>query len=310
MKHSFMMAGQLQGLETFVAVAQERGFSAAARKLGVSASAASQSVRALEERVGVSLLVRTTRSVNLTDAGRQLLARVAPALSEARSALNELNEVAGSVRGTLRLTVGRVMCPLVIEPVLPALLSAHPDLTVDVSVDDRFVNVVEEGFDAGVRLEEAIEPDLTAARLLAPFRFVVAGAPSYLARRGRPKAPQELLKHDCIGFRFASGAAIYRWELERAGHEETVAVSGRVICNDSAMMVRAAVAGLGLAYLAEPQAAAYVARGELALVLEDYAPRVPGIFLYFPRGAERQPKLRAFIDTAKKVLAKAPGRRR
>lgn len=298
-----MIAGQLQGLETFVAVAQERGFSAAARKLGVSASAASQAVRALEERVGVSLLVRTTRSVNLTDAGRQLLSRVAPALSEARAALGELNQVAGSVRGTLRLTVGRVMLPLAVEPVLPALLAAHPELSVDVSVDDRFVNIVDESFDAGVRLEEAIEPDLTATRLLPPFRFVVAGAPSYLARRGRPQKPKDLLQHDCIGFRFSSGAALYRWELERAGRAETVAISGRVTCNDSAMMVRTAAAGLGLAYLAEPEAAAYVTRGELELVLEDYAPRVPGLFLYFPRGAERQPKLRAFIDIAKKVLS-------
>lgn len=304
-----MTTGQLQGLETFVVVAQERGFSAAARKLGVSASAASQAVRALEERVGVSLLVRTTRSVNLTEAGRQLLTRVAPALAEARAALGELNHVAGSVRGTLRLTVGRIMCPLVVEPVLPALLAEHPALVVDVSVDDRFVDIVEEGFDAGVRLEEAIEPDLTAARLLAPFRFVVVGAPAYLARRGRPKAPLDLLDHECIGFRFSRGAALYRWELERAGREETVAISGRLTCNDSSMMVRAAVAGLGLAYLAEPEAAPYVARGQLELVLEDYAPRVPGIFLYFPRGAERQPKLRAFIDTARRVL-RPPGKRR
>lgn len=305
-----MGAGPLQGLETFVVVAQERGFSAAARKLGVSPSAASQAVRALEERVGVSLLVRTTRSVNLTEAGQQLLARVAPALAEARSALGELNQSSAAVRGTLRLTVGRVMCPLAVEPVLPVLLAAHPELTVDVSVDDSFVNIVERGFDAGVRLEEAIEPDLTAARLLPPFRFVIAAAPSYLARRGRPKQPKDLLAHDCICFRFGSGTSLYRWELERAGREETVSVSGRLVCNDSSMMVRSAVAGLGLAYLAEPEAAAYVACGQLELVMEDYAPRVAGLFLYFPRGAERQPKLRAFIDTARQVLQPPPKKRR
>jgi DNA-binding transcriptional LysR family regulator len=305
-----MTLGQLQGLETFIAVAQERGFSAAARKLGVSASAASQAVRALEERVGVSLLVRTTRSVNLTEAGQQLLGRVAPALAEARAALGELTQEQGGVRGTLRLTVGRVMAPLVVEPVLPALLAAHSELMVDVSVDDRLVDIVAEGFDAGVRLEEAIEPDLTAARLHAPFRFVVVGAPSYLARRGRPKQPKDLLRHDCVGFRFGDSGTRYRWELERGGREETVSVSGRVVCNDSAMMVRLAAAGLGLAYLAEPEVAPYVARGELELVLEDYAPRVAGLFLYFPRGAERQPKLRAFIDTARRVLGPSERKRR
>lgn len=305
------MDAPLQGLETFVAVARARGFSAAARKLGVSASAASQAVRALEERVGVTLLVRTTRSVNLTEAGQRLLSRVAPALAEARAALSDLTREGEAVRGTLRLTVGRVVAPLVVEPVLPALLAAHPELAVEVSVDDRFVDIVAEGFDAGVRLEEAIEPDLTAARLVAPFRFVIVGAPSYLARRGYPQQPQDLLAHDCLCFRHSNSAALYRWELERAGREETVAVSGRVICNDSSMMVRSAVAGLGLAYVMEPEARPYVERGELELVLEDYAPRVPGLFLYFPRGAERQPKLRAFIDLARQCLsAPAPKKRR
>lgn len=296
-----MIAGQLQGLETFVAVAQERGFSAAARKLGVSPSAASQAVRALEARVGVSLMVRTTRSVNLTEAGKQLLARVAPALAEARAALSEANQTRGLVQGRLRLTVGRVSLPLVVEPVLGQLFVEHPQLEVEISVDDRLVNIVEHGFDAGIRLEESIEPDFAAVRLLNPFRLVIVGSPSYFAKHGKPKKPRDLLEHDCITFRLGSGG-LHRWELERAGREETVAVRGRLVCNDTALMLRAARAGLGLAYLFEPEAEPFMARGELVSVLDDYAPRVPGLFLYFPRGAERQAKLRAFIDTSRRVL--------
>jgi DNA-binding transcriptional LysR family regulator len=296
------MLSQLQGLEVFVAVAQERGFSAAARKLGVSPSAASQAVRGLEERLGVTLLLRTTRSVNLTEAGQQLLARVSPALSETHAALREVKQALGRVQGTFRLTAGRVTVPLVVEPLLGPLLARYPELSIEVSADDRFVDLVEEGFDAGIRLEEAIEPDLTAVRLSPPFRLVVAGAPRYLEKHGRPKKPRDLLAHECITYRLPGTGATYRWELERGGREEQVAVRGRLICNDSTLMRRAALDGLGLAYLLEPEAAPYVARGELSLVLEDYAPRVAGLFLYFPRGAEKQPKLRAFIDTARRVL--------
>jgi DNA-binding transcriptional LysR family regulator len=297
------MLEQLQGLEIFVTVANLRGFSRAARKLGITPSAASQAVKGLEERLGVTLLVRTTRSVNLTEQGLRLLQRVAPALTEASAALRDAKESREGVQGTFRLTVGRVTVPLVVEPLLGPLLTRHPDLAVEVSVDDRFVDIVKEGFDAGIRLEEAIEPDLAAVRLLPPFRLVVAAAPAYLERHGRPKRPRELLAHECIAYRLPGGST-YRWELERGGRVEQVAVKGRFVCNDSTLMRRAALDGLGLAYLFEPEAAPYVARGELSLVLEEYCPRVPGLFLYFPRGAEKQPKLRAFIDTARQVLGR------
>ncbi|MDF3071382.1 MAG: Transcriptional regulator, LysR family [Polyangiaceae bacterium] len=296
------MLGQLQGLEIFVIVAQERGFSAAARKLGVSASAASQAVRALEERLGVTLLLRTTRSVNLTEAGQQLLSRVGPALNETNAALRDVKQALGRVQGTFKLTVGRVNVPLVVEPLLRPLLANFPELSIEVSVNDRFVDIVKEGFDAGVRLEEAIEPDLAAVRLLPPFRLLVVGSPAYLALHGRPKKPRDLLGHDCITYRLPATGSTYRWELERAGREEHVAVKGRLVCNDSALMLRAARDGLGLAYLLEPEAAPFIARGELSIVLEDYAPRVAGLFLYFARGAEKQAKVRAFIDTARQVL--------
>jgi DNA-binding transcriptional LysR family regulator len=302
MKLSLQMLGQLQGLEVFVTVAEERGFSAAGRRLGVSASAASQAVRALEARLGVTLLLRTTRSVNLTEAGQQLLARVGPSLRETHAALRDVKQSLGRVQGTFRLTVGRVTLPLVVEPLLGPLLAAYPELSIEVSVDDRFVDIVKDGFDAGVRLEEALEPDLGAVRLLPPFRLLVVGSPAYLAQHGRPKRPRDLLAHQCITYRLPGTGSTYRWELSRAGREEQVAVKGRIICNDSSLMLRAALDGLGLAYLLEPEAAPHLARSELEVVLEDYAPRVAGLFLYFARGAEKQPKMRAFIDTARQVL--------
>jgi DNA-binding transcriptional LysR family regulator len=293
--------GLQASLQVFVTVAERRGFSAAARALSVSPSAVSQSIRALEARVGVPLLVRTTRSVNLTEAGRRFFDRVAPALRETEAALEEARGTADLVQGTLRITAGRVAVPLVIDPVLPRLLAQHPLLSVDVSVEDRFVDIVTAGFDAGVRLHEAIDPDLTAVRLTPPFRFVVAGSPAYLAQGGRPRRPRDLLQHECIGYRLSSGA-LYEWEFERRGREERVAVRGRLMTNESGLMVRAACAGLGLIYLIEQEVAPLVARGELALVLEEYAVSVPGFFLYFPHRSQQpklQPKLRAFIQTAR-----------
>jgi DNA-binding transcriptional LysR family regulator len=181
--------------------------------------------------------------------------------------------------------------------VLPALLAAHPRLSVEVSVDDRFVDIVAAGFDAGVRLHEAIDPDLTAVRLTPPFRFVVAGSPAYFARHGRPQRPRDLLDHECIGYRLSNGA-LYEWEFERRGREERVAVRGRLMTNESGLMLRAACAGLGLVYLIDLELEPHVARGDLELVLVDHAPRVPGFFLYFPHRpgqAKLPPKLRAFL---------------
>jgi DNA-binding transcriptional LysR family regulator len=291
----------LNAIQAFVAVAEVRGFSGAARTLAVSPSALSQAVRGLEQRLGLPLLVRTTRSVNLTEAGKKFYERVAPALRETMAAIADATGAGDVVQGVLRITAGRVAVPLVIDPVLAPLLAAHPLLSVEVAVEDRFVDIVSAGFDAGVRLSEAIDPDLTAVRLTPPFRFVVAGAPRYLAARGRPRRPRDLLKHDCIGFRRSATGTLYAWEFERRGRAETVAVRGRFASNDPDLMLRAARAGLGLVYLNEQQLAPAVARGELELVLEDHAPRVPGFFLYFPSRAQHQPKIRAFIEVARRL---------
>jgi DNA-binding transcriptional LysR family regulator len=283
-------------------VAEHGSFSAAARALGVTASALSQSVRALEERIGVPLFVRTTRRVSLTEVGRRLKTRLAPALKETASALDEARSSRDVAQGTLRLSVGSIMVPLVIEPVLPTLLAEHPKLEVEVTIDDRFVDIVEAGFDAGVRLNEAIPPDFSAVRLTSPFRLLVAGSPGYLARRGRPRRPSDLHRHDCVNYRMASTGAFYAWEFERRGREQQVAVKGRFACNDGLTMVNAAVAGLGLVYIHEQAIWSHVERGELEVVLSDYAVSVPGFFLYFPRRAGKQPKLRAFIEVARRLL--------
>ncbi|MFZ5895105.1 MAG: LysR substrate-binding domain-containing protein [Myxococcota bacterium] len=293
---------ETRGVTAFVAVAEQRSFSGAARTLGVTASALSQSVRALEERVGVPLFARSTRSVNLTEAGQRLFERLRPALRETEAALEEARASLDVAQGTLRLTAGRLTVPLVIEPVLPALLREHPKLSVELSIDDRFVDIVELGFDAGVRLNEAIQPDFTVVRLTPPFRLLVAGAPSYFAKRPRPHSPSELVAHECINYRMGSTGAFYAWEFERRGREFSVAVNGRFSCNDGLTMLNAAVSGLGLVYIHEQAIRPLVQRGELEVVLADYAVSVPGFFLYFPRRAGVQPKLRAFIDVARRVL--------
>jgi DNA-binding transcriptional LysR family regulator len=295
------MKPPLSALLAFVTVADRLGFSAAARELGVSPSALSQQIRGLEEAVGVPLFVRTTRSVALTEAGRRLHARVGPALRESLEALEEAASDASEVHGTLRLTVGRVAAPLVLAPLVGPLLAAHPQLSVEVSIDDRFVDIVAEGFDAGVRLAEALSPDMVAVRLTPPFRLLVAGSPAYFRRHGRPRRPRDLLEHECLVYRQSTDGRLYAWEFERRGREEAVAVRGRLLCRDAAFMISMARAGLGLVYMIEQELAPHVASGELEVVLEDHGPRVPGFFLYFPRRARDQPKIRAFLAVAQSL---------
>lgn len=303
-----MRLGQLNGLMAFLAVADKRGFSAASRALGVSPSALSQAVRGLEARMGTPLLVRTTRSVNLTDAGRRLRERVGPSLHEALAAVEEVQGGADRVTGTLRLTVPRIAVPLVIEPVVPGLMARHPELEVDVSVDDRNVDIVADGYDAGVRLSESVEKDLVAVRVTPPFRFIMVGSPAYLARKGRPQRPKDLLAHDCIGFRRSSTGQRYAWELEKGGREYRMAVRGPLVTNDAALMVAAARWGAGLAYVSEQTAAADLEAGTLEEVLPDYAPGVPGLFLYFPARSQRLPRLRALVEAMTARLPRKPGR--
>jgi DNA-binding transcriptional LysR family regulator len=300
----------LNALNAFIAVARRRSFAAAARELGVSTSALSQSVRQLEARLGVTLLTRTTRTVALTDPGQRLLENAGAAVDQALESLKTASARPGEVTGRVRLSVPDVAVPLVLARLLPRFAERHPKVEVEVYVENRFVNIVAEGIDAGVRLTEAIERDMVQVRLTAPGRFVVAGAPSYLARRGAPKEPKDLLQHDCIGIRTSTGGARYAWELERGKKTWRVPVQGPVTTNDADLMRLLAVAGVGLVYLLEAQLADDLRRGSLRVVLEPYAAPVPGFFLYFPSRAQVSPALRALVDVAREVMADATTRRR
>lgn len=299
-----MNAAPLPQLNVFLAVACLRSFSGAARQLGVSAPAVSQAVRQLEEQLRVVLLTRTTRSVSLTDAGRRLLESAGPALGQALAALTEVSARPGETVGRLRLSVPRLAVPLVIDPVVPVFRARHPRVEVEVIVEDRFVDIVADGYDAGVRLTEAIERDMVQVRLTPPFRFVVVGAPEYLARRGTPARPEDLLEHECLTFRSQTTGALYAWELERGRRSWRVPVRAGLVTNDSELMVSLAERGVGLAYILEPAVARQLAEGRLKKVLDPYAPTVPGFFLYFTSRAQSTPALRAFVEAARELTVK------
>jgi DNA-binding transcriptional LysR family regulator len=300
----------LNALNAFVAVARRRSFAAAARDLGVSTSALSQSVRQLERRLGVPLLTRTTRTVAPTDRGQRLLEDAGAAVDQALESLRTVSRRPGEVTGRVRLSVPDPAVPLVLARLLPRFAERHPRVEVEVYVENRFVNIVAEGLDAGIRLTEAIERDMVQVRLTEPARFVVAGAPSYLARRGTPQVPDDLLQHDCIGVRTSAAGARYAWELERGKRTWRVPVQGPVTTNDVDLMRSLAVAGVGLVYALDAQLADDLRRGALRIVLEPYAAAVPGFFLYFPSRAQVSPALRAFVGVAREVMAGAAQRPR
>jgi DNA-binding transcriptional LysR family regulator len=289
-------------LQAFLAVARTGSFAKAALDLGVSRSAVSQSVRQLEEQLRVVLVARTTRSVSLTDAGKRLLETAGPAFAQTVAALTEASAQPGEVVGRVRLTVPASAMPLVIEPVLPTFRERYPKVELELGIEDRRVDIVAQGYDAGVRLDEYVERDMVAVRLSAAFKFIVVGAPSYLARKGIPEHPDDLLEHECLTFRSATTGALYAWELERGRKTWRVPVHGGVVTNDGLACVRLAEHGLGLAYAMEPLVAEQLRSGTLQPVLEPYAPEVPGLFLYFPSRAQRTPALARFVETAQEIL--------
>ncbi len=292
-------------LQAFLAVARHQSFSGAARELGVSRSAVSQSVRQLEELVRVVLLARTTRSVSLTEAGQRLVDRAGPPLAQVATALNEVAATPGETVGRLRLTVPRAALPFVIAPVVPTFRTRHPWIELEIVVEERFVDLVAEGYDAGVRLSEAIERDMIQVRLTDSFRFVIVAAPQYLERQGAPERPEALLRHECITFRHRTSGALYAWELERGRRNWRVPVRGNVVCSDSALAASLAEKGLGLAYVLEPMVREQLREGRLKIVLERYAPTVPGLFLYFPSVARKSTPLRLFVEAAKELAVRS-----
>jgi DNA-binding transcriptional LysR family regulator len=292
-------------LQAFLAVARLRSFSSAARELGVSRSAVSQAVRQLEEQLRVVLLTRTTRSVALTEAGRRLVEEAGPGVGQVLAALTQVSAQPGEAVGRLRLSAPQMAVSSVITPVLPTFRTRHPRVEVNVVVEDRFVDIVAEGYDAGVRLSESIERDMVHVRLTEAFRFVVVAAPSYLDRHGTPQKPEDLLRHECLTYRSQTTGVVYAWELERGRRNWRVPVRGGVATNDGPLMVSLAEAGAGLAYTHEPAVQEQLRTGRLMVVLEAYAPTVPGFFLYFPSRAQRSGPLRLFVEAAKELATHA-----
>jgi DNA-binding transcriptional LysR family regulator len=286
--------GQLDGVDAFLRVAERRSFRAAAVDLGVSPSSVSQTVRALEARVGVALLTRTTRSVGLTQAGELFVERARPAFADLSAAYDAARSLGQRPAGLLRLNMPRSVFPVLIEPILAGFCEAYPEIEVEICAEDSFVDLVEGGFDAGIRLGEFLQADMVAVRLTPSFRFVVVGAPEYLARFGRPERPADLRRHRCIRVRLGRG--IGDWEFMDGNRPLSVTVTGPLIVNDIAVDLAGALGGIGLAYVAEPLVLDHLADGRLEVVLERYAPASPGVFLYYPSRAQTLPKLRAFID--------------
>src|SRR5712672_692209 len=299
MKQNFTVRqGALDGVEAFLSVAQHRSFRRAAAELGVTPSAISQAVRALEARVGAALFIRTTRSVGLTEAGERFLLRAKPAFEELVAASEIARNLGQRPSGLLRLTVPRAVVPILLEPLIASFCQAFPEVEVEIAASEELVDIAARGFDAGIRLGQFIAADMVAVRLTPPFPFMVVSSPEYLRRRGRPERIDDLRQHACLRIRRSNGS-IAPWSFVNGNEAVEVVVSGPFIANDVATMIGAAVEGLGLAQVPDPIAAGAVKAGKLVRVLEPFAPTAPGVFLYYPNRAQMMPKLRAFIDHVK-----------
>lgn len=291
----------LNHLPIVVAVARRGGFAAAAKELGMSASAVSHSVKTVEDRIGQPLFARTTRSVSLTEAGEALIASAAPALEDIGERIERIRGIKGRPSGHLRINASHIAVPMAIAPIIAAMAERCPEITVEVAADDSLVDIVSAGFDAGVRLGEMIAQDMIAVRLTPPFKVVIAASPAYVARRGQPRTVAELAEHNCIGYRLLRAGSIYRWDLSENGKDVSVETRGTAIVTESLSARSLALAGVGLAYIFEPLVRADIEAGRLVQVLKEAEIEEPGLFLYFPRRSSMAPKLRAFIDTAQEI---------
>ncbi|WP_034293895.1 LysR family transcriptional regulator [Herbaspirillum sp. RV1423] len=287
----------LSHLSVLAAVARHSSFRKAAEEVGISTSAVSHAVRGLEERLGVSLLNRTTRSVSLTDAGQRLVQRMQPALRDLGDALEEMNNFRTSPTGTLRINTSRSAAQFLIAPMIPRFLAAYPQLHVEIVDEDGLVDIVARGFDAGIRFEESIPEDMVGVRIGPGRGVAIVGSPDYFRHRAKPSHPDELALHECVRHRFPSGR-IYKWELEKDGVKLDLDVKGRVTLGDQNLVVQMALEGIGLAYAFEDYVAGPVAQGRLVCVMEDWCPRLPSFMLYYPRQRKISSALRAFIDMA------------
>jgi DNA-binding transcriptional LysR family regulator len=290
------MADDLNSLSVFAAVVAAKGFRAAGRELGVSGTAVSQTIRQLEERLGVSLLERTTRSVRLTEAGARLYATVGPALDEVRAAEEEVKGLGEEPAGTLRLHISSGAENILRGSLLAGFLTTYPKVRLDLAVSEHTGEIVESGFDAAVGLGEMIERDMVAMPVSGELRMMVAGSPDYLRRRGMPSHPRDLPDHDCINWKPDAHAPPYRWEFTEDGRDFAVNVDARVVTTDPHLNIRLAIAGIGLTVEFDTVLREHFEAGTLVPLLQEFSAPFPGFFLYFPRRRQRPAALRAFID--------------
>jgi DNA-binding transcriptional LysR family regulator len=290
-----MIRSDLSVLTAFVAIAEERSFTKAAKRLGVSPSAMSHAMRDLEEGVGVRLLSRTTRSVAPTEAGEQLLARLRPALADVQDAVDQLSGLRDKPAGRVRLLVPRLAGTTVLGPKLAKFTRDYPDVVLDITADDSRLDIVAGGFDAGIHFGEYIQKDMIAVRVSPDHRAAIVGTPEYFKSHPKPKTPHDLLKHRCINFRHGS-AGLYRWEFDKGKKSLSVSVHGPLIVDDVETLVRAAIDGVGLAFVSDERVAARLESGELIRVLDDWCQPFPGFFLYYPSRRQQPAALSALIN--------------
>ena len=290
------MLEHINDIMNFLAVANERSFTRAAAKLGVSQSALSHSVRDLETRMGVRLLTRTTRSVSMTEAGERLMRSVGPRLEEIESEIAAVSELGDKVAGTIRITAIDHVVESVVWPRLEALLHRYPELKVEISTDYRMVDIVAERYDIGIRWGDQVEKDMVAARMTGDQPMAIVGSPGYLAAHGVPRTPQDLLRHNCIALRLVTSGGLYAWELEHEGSKIEVKVSGQTVFTSVYPMLQAAVSGHGLAFLTLDLVQRHVDDGTLRLVMPEWCPRFPGLHAYYTSRRHPTRALATVID--------------
>ncbi len=290
-----MKREEMADLTAFLAVAEEQSFTKAAAKLGISQSALSQIIRRLEERLGMRLLTRTTRSVAPTDAGELLLQTLSPALEELDANIAALSELSNKPAGLIRITSVEHAAKTILWPVFRELLPLYPDIKVDITLDYGLTDIVAERYDAGVRLGEDVDKDMIAVRISPDIEIVIVGTPSYFSKYKKPRVPQELTKHQCINLRLSTARGNYIWPFKKENNEIRVRVDGPASFNTLDMILEASLDGLGLAFLPKDQVEEYLANGRLISVLEDWAPKLPGYHLYYPSRRQLSPVFKLFV---------------
>jgi DNA-binding transcriptional LysR family regulator len=304
-----MRRGDLADLNAFVAIADQRSFRAAASRLGLTPSALSHTMRQMEERLGVRLLHRTTRSVSLTDAGQRLLEQLRPAIDQIAGALDDLSNRQQRPNGTLRIHTIHMAAAAVITPIWRRFLSMYPDVRMELGVDEARIDIVKRGFDAGIGPRDRAAADMIAIRVMGPTKMAVVGAPEYFAKHSPPRTPKDLLRHSCVQYRRATDGSLFKWAFECNGKSQQISVDGRLIVNDPDLAVRAAVDGLGIAYTLEGLAEPFLRSGQLVQVLENWSPAFEGLFLFYPGHRQVPTALRALIDMIRATGGPSSGKR-